>query len=974
MTEERDHSTPQLHELTVVVLERLAAGDAGALDKLCDEHPDLGDELRKRVHALGKLNLLPADAAAQAFPERLGEYRLVRQLGGGGMGVVYEAVQESLGRTVALKLIRPEHLYFARSRERFRRETEAVARLAHPGIVAIHTVGEERGTPYFAMEMIHGATLGQVLEHLSGAQPESLIGHDLLAAVQAASARFTDDAQEETPELFEGAWWQVIARVVLQVAEAVAHAHARGVLHRDIKPSNVSVTPAGRVVLLDFGLAGVEQDARLTVSGSALGSVLYMAPEQVLGRNNEIDARTDVYSLAVTLFELLALEPPFSASDAQQARASILEGQHPQLRELNREVPRDLELVCLKGMDRDRARRYAAMEAFAQDLRNVLRGRPVVARPPSAAYRARRWIARHPTASASMALAALLVMVTPTALYLQQRASSTRLRAALDSESAAHTLADQRAREADQVAGLLVDLFGGADPFAEGRRDVTARELLDRGLQRVEEELAGQPAVQARMYERIGQSYISLDLFDQALVPLDRALALHRRLEGEEAIDTAQSMVLLGSAARCAHRPGTTEMLRRANELLDAAANAPADARIRAKYVLALSVLDDGRADEAVRMLDEARDLLPEDPSKRRDLPWTVLATRAATFAKLGRFSEAEGAARDALELDREVRMTINPWRDVALDTLGVALRARGRAAEACDAYEQLLPGARSFYAADSAVLAEFEMHLAAARFELGQMTGLADVFLRSFEVLSRRNGIVRSKSLAALSYAANALIRDGRFDECARWLDEVDARATESLERVDAFDALLAHWRGLLALARGERMVAVEQLRRAVELSRDGDRETHATYQAMLARALVGDPATRDDAARLAAESVASGAPDVKRIARFVRASAALASGDLETAEPLLREAAQSIAIGSPPVGADAACAELWAELLISRGDTSAGCPLLASALASLELRLGPEHAELREIRARLEQTGITVRCTGAAASAAQR
>ena len=181
-----------------------------------------------------------------AFPERLGEFRLVRRLGGGGMGVVYEAVQESLGRTVALKLIRPEHLYFARSRERFRRETDAVARLAHPGIVSIYTVGEAQGTPYFAMEMIHGATLAQVLDQVAGLAPESLLGEDLRAAVVAMAPDEAGSPTEAASELFSGTWAQVCTRVILRMAEALAHAHGRGVLHRDIKPSNVLVDRDGR--------------------------------------------------------------------------------------------------------------------------------------------------------------------------------------------------------------------------------------------------------------------------------------------------------------------------------------------------------------------------------------------------------------------------------------------------------------------------------------------------------------------------------------------------------------------------------------------------------------------------------------------------------------------------------------------------------------------------------------------------------
>ena len=249
--------------MLVECMEELSRGNHGAIEELCRAHPEHVAEIRERMGILLQMGLVEGVAAdADDFPERLGEFQLVRRLGGGGMGVVYEALQERLGRTVALKLIRPEHLYFPRARERFRRETEAVAKLQHPAIVSIYTVGEERGIPYFAMELVRGATLADILTMVETRAPESLRGEDLREAVLGGSGFETIEDNEATRRLFDASWTDACARIVFRIADALAHAHSRGVLHRDIKPSNIAITPAGRVVLLDFGLATASVDVK----------------------------------------------------------------------------------------------------------------------------------------------------------------------------------------------------------------------------------------------------------------------------------------------------------------------------------------------------------------------------------------------------------------------------------------------------------------------------------------------------------------------------------------------------------------------------------------------------------------------------------------------------------------------------------------------------------------------------------------
>jgi WD40 repeat protein/tRNA A-37 threonylcarbamoyl transferase component Bud32 len=317
------------------------------------------------------------DLAEPYFPEsirRIGDYDLLEELARGGMGVVFKARQRSLGRIVAVKLMLGGDFATAEARARFRGEAAAAAQLQHPNIVAIHEIGEHEGQPYFSMDYIEGQTLA-----------DRVVGGPLPA--------------------------ELAARYLARVADAVEHAHQRGVLHRDLKPSNVMVDGLDEPRVTDFGLAKQMQGSGgLTATGAMLGSPAFAAPEQVRGEGNAVGVGADVYALGALLYQLLTGRPPFQGGNVQAVLRQVLETDPVSPRVLNPSVPADLETVCLKCLEKEPARRYPSARVMAEELGRFLSGEPVLARPLGWLGRGNRWARRRP-AVAALAGALVLALV-----------------------------------------------------------------------------------------------------------------------------------------------------------------------------------------------------------------------------------------------------------------------------------------------------------------------------------------------------------------------------------------------------------------------------------------------------------------------------------------------------------------------------------------------------------------------------------
>lgn len=552
------------------------------LAELCRAAPDLEHELRSLVAELEEGGFTEGEVEEQ----RLGDFRVIRRLGAGGMGVVHLAEQISLGRLVALKVVRPEQVFFESARLRFRREIESNARLSHSGIAAVYSFGEARGVPYFAQEYIPGASLDAVLRALQDRQPVRLVGLDLAQALRRALPTEHVD-KSDSAVFFAGSWEDVCARIALAAAEALEHAHSRGVLHRDVKPSNLLLVPSGRVVLVDFGLATITDGAPLTRTGSVLGSLPYMAPEVLDG--GEASVVSDVYSLGVTLYELSTSSLPFVSKRAEELRRQVLDGQPLRPRQRNIELSRDFETIVACAMDRAPTRRYASAARLADDLRALLERRPISARPASQITKLSRLVARKPALVFAVVASVLLAIGGPLvfgAVQARHRARVQGLNQGLAAALAAQERDRQRAEaHYDLAVGTVEHLLDQFSDRALTRYPALAPlrlDAIDRAIETFEalrtqraddERLTAQAAL---AYRARGDALYDLRRMDEALAAQERQVELWRGLTEAETT-SAEARHHLGIARSRVAR--TLSQLRRQPEAIAALEAGLADAR-----------------------------------------------------------------------------------------------------------------------------------------------------------------------------------------------------------------------------------------------------------------------------------------------------------------------------------------------------------------------------------------------------------
>ncbi len=413
---------------------------------------------------------------------RLGDFEIVRELGRGGMGIVYEARQVSLNRKVALKVLSGSLGLTTKAVIRFQREAEAAAKLHHTNIVPIYATGEHEGAHYYAMELIEGPGLDQVITQMrdmqkpasqqegpAAASPSAATAGRTPASVDwvsrtmglpppdAAANTTSDTHSASSSSLSSGTgYFDTVARMMAEVADALDYAHAQGVIHRDIKPSNLLLSPVGRLSLNDFGLARMLEQPGMTVSGEFVGSPMYMSPEQIAAGRAPLDHRTDIYSLGATLYELLTLQPPFPGVRRDQVIAQIIGKEPKPPRSINRRIPQDLGTICLKMMEKDPDKRYQTAGHVAEDLRRYVNRFAISARRIGPVGRVVRWAKRNRATAAALCGLLLLGMMAGLFAYREHR-----------SEERAREEKQQHTVERAMLIAMSGDLDGAEKAIAE---------------------------------------------------------------------------------------------------------------------------------------------------------------------------------------------------------------------------------------------------------------------------------------------------------------------------------------------------------------------------------------------------------------------------------------------------------------------------------------------------------------------------
>jgi len=873
-----------------VILDELRAGRAPDIDRLAAAHGEDPEEVRQLVSVVQMVQKTadrvdPTEDldARVAFAERkpvLGDFRIEREIGRGGMGVVYEATQLSLNRRVALKVLLPGVSLSRRALERFQREFKTAGSLHHTHIVPVYAVGECEGVHYYAMQFIEGRSLAAFIR--SGREQ-----------------RFRPDA----------AYFRRIARWGMQIADGLDYAHQRGVIHRDIKPANIMRDADDNIWLTDFGLARQVDCQTITEGQDVLGTARYMSPEQARGGAAVVDERTDVYSLGVTLYELATLHPPFDGPDRESILRQVTHDPPRSPTRTCATMPRELETIVLKALEKDPERRYLCASLVAEDLRRFLAGEPLLAQRPTMLEEAARFVRRHAAlvTLVSAAFSVLLVFsIWMSVLYAQVDRNYAR---AIRAEGDAH----REAEAATAAAASLGRLFQSFAPrIGEGIPElgetmIATSDLLAHSEERVSTDFAQMPEMRAELLDAIAAVRAARWEYAKAAALYEAALEARRACLPPDHPQLVESVRRYSTARRLVgDRVGALEAAREAVELDRGNAAASPRQRARSLRILGEALVDLGRNEEAAAAFDETCDLLATAEGGPPTEIWDATLRLANVRHRVGLFEQAERgylAVHEALvrllgpdssepanvlralatmyidsgEFDRARKLldealawhtrVHGPHHPSVADDLIIAGRL---AAQRGDGVAALEPARRAVQIREE-VFGQGHPYVAGAMIEYARALltvpdylQAASVAREAIEIIERVSGPDARMAIGARRVLAQARRGAGRADEAIPIaLDEVERQRRDFPEDALGLVEVLTHAASMLDSG-GREAEAAPLLREALTVSagaRDVSPRRVVTLKVLLARAVrPHDPA---EAERLFRESLDAFAAD---------------------------------------------------------------------------------------------------------------
>ncbi len=816
----------ELGEIVDEVLSKMSRGEAIDVEQYAREHPDVAEVLRHALPALravsqssfgGKVDATTHGSQPNHGGEPLeanrtiGDFRIIRELGRGGMGVVYEADEISLGRKVALKILPFAGIVDERALQRFRNEVRAAAGLDHPNIVSVHSAGEQRGVHYYAMQFVRGQTLAEVIHQLSqmkngdialsgdsisqilsvpsdspapsGTEPtaalarpaESLPAEDTVPVEQHRQQTIVASSSGSDPHFYRS-----IAILGVQAAGALQHAHDNGVLHRDIKPGNLMLDAQSQLYITDFGLARIETDAAMTMTGDLIGTLRYMSPEQALAKRVVIDQRCDIYSLGATLYELLALRPVFSGSDRQALLKQIAFEDPVKLRKIDRAIPADLETIIHKSLAKNPDERYTTAEEFASDLQAFIDHRPITARPPTPLQRLGKWSRRNRGLVAAGAVAAaicLVLLVVSNIMIAGQKALAVE---AADSERVQRQNAEserdaaQRARDqAEDVTQFLVEAFRSPDPDKDGRT-VTVVEVLDRAVAELKSRETIDPIRHANLLSELGKTYKGLSLVYEAVPLFEQSLTLRHEKFGEQHPDTLIAMNNLAIAYSQAGR--TVEAFELGKKTLKIQREVLGDRHpdtLLSEHNLATFYRTLGRVSDAIDLHEKTLKTRREDLGERDPQTVRSMYGLARAYLDAGRYAEALELLKETYEISREDLGERHTKTVQYMNMLGTAYQSVGKLAKAAEVQERNLELSRELYGDRHRNTLTSSGNLAIIYKSLGRYEEAVQLLEHAVEGKREMLGKRHPGTLNTILSLANAYIEAGRYKEALELADE---------------------------------------------------------------------------------------------------------------------------------------------------------------------------------------------------------